>query len=311
MRQLECFKALDKKKYIIWSDVGPHFRSGEFLHYLFRELALCQIEVSFNLFCEKHGKNSRDQHFSVVSNFINQESMVSQLTSSEDICNAIEKRQHLANINNERLNSLQKQKTGKKYKYIHTKAFIVPTYTFSEIESFKLVVPGMRKYYNFFTDKTFILKTHFMSDKLDFEVVESKEIIKKIPIDINPKPDKILPIKVNHKYLRSKMNNWKIMQRVQTCYINESQIVSDQNLGFNNSIYEFCDHKKCTQCKENCKYRLSELHDSNTILTQTQINNELKIHGHPKSRVGRNRKNRTLIQAKSELRNHFIKFHSL
>ena len=68
------------------------------MHYLFVELAFAEIEVSFNLFCEKHGKNSRDQHFSVVSNFIQQESYVKKLISSQNICDAIEKHQNFANI---------------------------------------------------------------------------------------------------------------------------------------------------------------------------------------------------------------------
>ncbi len=69
------------------------------MHYLFVELASINIKVSLNFFCEKHGKNSRDQHFSVVSNFIQQESMVKKLCTSQDICDAIEKRQMLANLN--------------------------------------------------------------------------------------------------------------------------------------------------------------------------------------------------------------------
>ena len=70
MRNLECFKQVDQKDYIIWSDTGSHFRCAEFIHYLFKELADKGITVSFNLFCEKHGKNSRDHHFAVISNYL-------------------------------------------------------------------------------------------------------------------------------------------------------------------------------------------------------------------------------------------------
>lgn len=73
------------------------------MHFLFVELARFKIEVSFNLFCEKHVKNSRDQHSSVVSNFIQQETFVKKLTSSQDICDAIEKHQNFANIDKERV----------------------------------------------------------------------------------------------------------------------------------------------------------------------------------------------------------------
>ncbi len=98
----------DKKKYIVWTDTGSHFRCAEFMHYLFVELANLGIEVSYNLFCEKHGKNSRDQHFSCVSQFVYNESMIKQLTSSRDICDAIERQQTLANLNTYRRNNLNK-----------------------------------------------------------------------------------------------------------------------------------------------------------------------------------------------------------
>ena len=55
LREQDFFKKLDKKKYIVWTDTGPHFRCSEFLYYLFNELALEKIEVNYNLFCEKHG----------------------------------------------------------------------------------------------------------------------------------------------------------------------------------------------------------------------------------------------------------------
>ena len=35
-RKLDCFKEIDKKNYIIWTDTGSHFRCSEFLHYLFK-----------------------------------------------------------------------------------------------------------------------------------------------------------------------------------------------------------------------------------------------------------------------------------
>jgi hypothetical protein len=182
MRALPCFKKLDKKSYIVWSDTGPHFRCSEFMHYLFVELAQLKIKVSFNLFCERHGKNSRDQHFSSVSNFLRQESMVKQLTSSLDICLAIERQQKIANINNSRLEALQKPNSAsKEYKQVQTKAFVVPTHVEPSATCFKLTVLNLKQYYNFYTDDNrFILKTHFMSDRSDFVIIKSmskKEVV--------------------------------------------------------------------------------------------------------------------------------------
>jgi hypothetical protein len=53
-----------------------------------------------NFFAEKHGKNNRDTHFSNISKFIKDESLVKQLSSSQDIVNAISKRQQISNQNN-------------------------------------------------------------------------------------------------------------------------------------------------------------------------------------------------------------------
>lgn len=73
-------------------------RCGEFAYFLFHELSKEKIFVNWNLFCEKHGKSSRDQHFSVISNFLTQESLEKKLTCSNDIVEAIKKRQRQSNL---------------------------------------------------------------------------------------------------------------------------------------------------------------------------------------------------------------------
>jgi hypothetical protein len=52
-----------------------------------------------NFFVEKHGKNNRDTHFSKLSRFVQAESLVKQLRCSQDIVDAIHKRQNMANEN--------------------------------------------------------------------------------------------------------------------------------------------------------------------------------------------------------------------
>lgn len=52
-----------------------------------------------NFFCEKHGKNNRDSHFACVSKFIETSSMRNRLCSTEDIVNAINEGQRIANEN--------------------------------------------------------------------------------------------------------------------------------------------------------------------------------------------------------------------
>ena len=52
-----------------------------------------------NYFEEKHGKNARDTNFSCLSLFLKMESLVTPLKTSDDIVNAIIKRQAISNTN--------------------------------------------------------------------------------------------------------------------------------------------------------------------------------------------------------------------
>ena len=57
-----------------------------------------------NFFCERHGKNSRDAHFSNVSRFLKHESYKRRLISASSVNTAILERQRSSN--EERENSL-------------------------------------------------------------------------------------------------------------------------------------------------------------------------------------------------------------
>lgn len=57
------------------------------------------IQVNLNYFAEKHGKNSRDAHFSCISKFVQAASLRERLTCSDDIVDAIEEGQRRANQN--------------------------------------------------------------------------------------------------------------------------------------------------------------------------------------------------------------------
>lgn len=52
-----------------------------------------------NFFGEKHGKNMRDTHFYRVAQFVKDESLVRKLETSQDVVDAILKRQEIANKN--------------------------------------------------------------------------------------------------------------------------------------------------------------------------------------------------------------------
>lgn len=57
------------------------------------------FQVSINFFCEKHGKSSRDSHFSMVSKFVLSKSLETILKSSQDVAYAIVEGQNKANEN--------------------------------------------------------------------------------------------------------------------------------------------------------------------------------------------------------------------
>ena len=67
LREQPFFKRFVNTNWIVWSDCGSHFRCSELMHYFFVELFEEKILINLNFFAERHGKNSRDQHFSAIS----------------------------------------------------------------------------------------------------------------------------------------------------------------------------------------------------------------------------------------------------
>lgn len=56
IRTLAIFRNIEKNNYIIFSDTAKQFRCEEVCHFYLIELAGHGIRVSFNYFCEYHGK---------------------------------------------------------------------------------------------------------------------------------------------------------------------------------------------------------------------------------------------------------------
>ena len=56
LRKNSIFKSIEKNKYIIFTDTAKNFRCQEVAHYYLKELADLNIQVSFNVFGEYHGK---------------------------------------------------------------------------------------------------------------------------------------------------------------------------------------------------------------------------------------------------------------
>jgi hypothetical protein len=285
------------------------------MHYLFVELANFEINVSFNLFCEKHGKSARDQHFSCVSQFLYRESMVSQIKSSQEIVLAIEKQQQIANTFSSKINDLKKASTLP-IKIVNTKAFVIPRYSENEYLSATLTVKGLKKYYNFFNDDNFQLRTHLMSDQLLTCTPLQYTINDKVTVKVNQAHTQtIQPFKINSNTFRSKMFQWKVGQRTTNNLIPEPEIVRLIESNTNDlPNYKFCT-TKCKSCDALCLFLPSDL-NADTPIKMADINSELKAHGHPVSRHSKQRgaikkKARSLLQAVSELKNHYLEYHIL
>ena len=55
-RGLEQFKKIEKPRYIVFTDTAKSFRCDEVLYYFLIELENIGIKISYNFFCEYHGK---------------------------------------------------------------------------------------------------------------------------------------------------------------------------------------------------------------------------------------------------------------
>ncbi len=271
LRELECFKRVDKCKYIVWADTGSHFRCSEMIHYLFNELHHLNIYVSLNYFCEKHGKNSRDQHFSEVSHFIQRESLVRRICSSQDICTAIEKQQQIANNNTKRINSKHKDKTTSHRVIQSTKAFVIPMNVTKFVKKYFRVIQNLTSYYNFFNNCSEFMKTHYMSDNENFSVVNFKDNCKRVLINLENKgviktSDQVKPNTIKRTTLQKKILNWNLVQRKNKISKQLSRLSSFSESSDMNSTqlntYEFC-KEKCQNCKQICAFRVSELKTDN------------------------------------------------
>ena len=141
MRQLQQFKEIQKSKYIIWADCGPHFRSSEFISYIYDDLCKEQhININLNFFAEKHGKNSRDQHFSVISNYVRLESFKQKITCTQQLVEVLNNRQYESNT----------MRIAARIPAIESFAYVLPANPETDCLSLR-TVKNLRMFYNFFS----------------------------------------------------------------------------------------------------------------------------------------------------------------
>ena len=151
-----------------------------------------KIRISYNLFVEHHGKNECDSHFGFISQLIKQEGYKRQLTSCQDILNTI--LNHQIKSNNER-----------------EKAALKPIFTYPLIHNFNneniikvKCVRSLNSYYNFFTDKNFLLRSTILTDHVKSNSIKSYTRTKKSNIKIKSMNTQIKQISTNFKMLKKK-----------------------------------------------------------------------------------------------------------
>lgn len=82
--KLERFKEINNLK--IWSDNGNHFRSQEFLYFVFIEAPkIIKGDIKFNRFAEGHGKSAVDGHFGVITKLFRQKEKERKIENIHDL----------------------------------------------------------------------------------------------------------------------------------------------------------------------------------------------------------------------------------
>ncbi|RNA02663.1 ubiquitin carboxyl-terminal hydrolase 7 [Brachionus plicatilis] len=285
LRNLDVFKKIETKKYIIWADTGTHFRCSEVIHYLFQELSREKIKVCLNFFVEKH------------------EYLVKKLTCSQDIADAINKNQLISNIYRQKI---------KKLKPIQTLAYVVNFTNFEANLSFKKV-KNITSYYNFFNNDADELRSVIVSDLRISKLVEYDDSLQNIinnELNSQTIEKKVIEPKLPNIIRKTKMlkKNLRSLQTNQNYEINASQELSivlsnldDLEVKMDNN---WC-KEECKDCTATVRFRLTEL----TCETRKNLVDELKRHQHPTSRRDQYKKNRSKDEAMNELKAHYLKNH--
>lgn len=90
----------------VWTDNGNHFRSYEFLYYLFKEVPkTIKDSIKFNIFVECHGKSIVDGHFGVLSRIFRQKETEMYITNINELKRVFEKEEERRGIYESFVNS--------------------------------------------------------------------------------------------------------------------------------------------------------------------------------------------------------------
>lgn len=103
--QLQYFN--NKKKFILWCDVGNHFRSKEMIYFVLHDIykKIPTLEsTSINYFVECHGKGLVDGHFAKLTMYIKQGLLRRGMMDTKDAIDLINEEHEIANQINKQQN---------------------------------------------------------------------------------------------------------------------------------------------------------------------------------------------------------------
>ncbi len=257
-----------------------------------------------------------------MSKFLNQGSKLQKFTCIDEIISSITEQQKKSNENIIDFR-LKKRFPVRIRCFKLNPPFIDKSVRFTEREKLPKVkvlkVPNIKSYYNLQLDENFSLKTSLIADTSElFELIDNKiKIFEEDPTYRN-KDEKI----VTKKFLRIKKNcgnkekfldkiidkfvNYKSDQLLLNHNKNDKIIQTNNEENLTNPTHiDFC-NDLCNHCTKKVNFRTNQIQQLNKI----SVLKELKIHGHPTSRLMDNGKQRNLQESQNELMKHYLAKHS-
>lgn len=298
------------------------------------------ICVHSNYLGEKHGKFSRDQHFSVISYYLRKESFKNLISNTTDIANAINSCQNQSNL-------FRRSQSKQDFEVF---AFVVnPNVNERYIKNTRSI-QNLTSFYNLqniVIDNEYFLNSTVYSDLKDFidprfldsvidnerstvnyqcrqEVIEDqlnidsylKQKRQTIEILLQSAKSTRTPsrtVSINNINQHTEINE-RIPNETSIFFSTDQPSTSNQNVTLNNSTLPIFCNNNCRNCANLPTYTVEQLKTINgnrRLIGQLKLNDELSAHGHPKSRKMSNNKLRNTEQALTELLEHYKNFHNL
>lgn len=317
---------------------GTQFRCKELNYYYFTHLASEGICVNSNYLGEKHGKFSRDQHFSIISYYLRKESFKNFIANTTDIANAINSCQNQSNLFRRSqlkndfevfafvFNPNPNERYTKKTRLIQNltsfynlqnivieNEYFLNSTVYSDLKDFidirflNSVIDEERSIVNFQCNQVIV------EDELNIDsyLKQKRQTIEILLKSVTKNPSRTVSTNSTNQNTETNQINLIETSTITTTDIPTS---SNQNSEANfNSTPIFCNNncRNCTILPTFSVEQLKTVNGNKRLIGQLKLNEELSIHGHPKSRKMTNGKFRNTEQALLEILEHYKHFHNL